>query len=371
MKPLLVSGSATLKPCRLDTLSEGGLPEFEMDMEIASGLSLSATVAPYIGIEADFLLAKAGLRVKGKAEAVAEADASLEGKLVGGPQGLSGNVGIGFTVAATAALTIIPEVYAEGCGAGGVWPLKEWTFDLGNIFSFEWGKNYAFGDAPAGDGGDCKKTDLGDGGTKTEAVEAKAGEVEQKYGSKKSAPAVGDGKESPKLDSPDTVGQESFGKNVDGGASGMGGMMETISQVTAVAEGLGAIGEAIGFVNGLVGSFTVAGPLGVGIFVAAKILAGNLTLDSIKENITKIKKGAAALKLLIVGNADFLMSLLPEPIAKIVEFFQDVGQDGLVAKVVDALENAINGLGAPMNRIARIASEFLVGFAGVPREKIG
>ena len=98
MKPLLVSGRATLKPCRLDTLSEGGLPEFEMDMEIASGLSLSATVAPYIGIEADFLLAKAGLRVKGKAEAVAEADASLEGKLVGGPQGLSGNVGIGFTV---------------------------------------------------------------------------------------------------------------------------------------------------------------------------------------------------------------------------------------------------------------------------------
>lgn len=361
MKPLLVSGSATLKPCRLDTLSEGGLPEFEMDMEIASGLSLSATVAPYIGIEADFLLAKAGLRVKGKAEAVAEADASLEGKLVGGPQGLSGNVGIGFTVAATAALTIIPEVYAEGCGAGGVWPLKEWTFDLGNIFSFEWGKNYAFGDAPAGDGGDCKKTDLGDGGTKTEAVEAKAGEVEQKYGSKKSAPAVGDGKESPKLDSPDTVGQESFGKNVDGGASGMGGMMETISQVTAVAEGLGAIGEAIGFVNGLVGSFTVAGPLGVGIFVAAKILAGDLTLDSIKENITKIKKGAAALKQLIVGNADFLMSLLPEPIAKIVEFFQDVGQDGLVAKVVDALENAINGLGAPMNRILAPVIEFARG----------
>ena len=361
MQPLRISGEAEILPFRLDKLKQGCLPDFDMAMEISTGLDLQATVAPYIGLEADLVLGKAGLRVKGKAEAKANADATLAGHLKGGPDGLSGSVGLGFSVAASATLTVIPEVYAEGGESAYTWPITEWTFDLGNIFSFDWGKNYAFGDAPAASSGDCEKVDMSNASANTEAVEAKSGEVESRYGSKQSAPPVGDGKESPKLDSPDTVGKESFGKNVEGGSDSMGGMMETIRQVTDIAKGLGAIGEAIGFVKGLIGSFTLGGPLGVGVYVAAKILAGDLTLENIKDNVKKIKDGAKALKDLITGNADFLMSLLPKPIAKLVEFFQDIAKDGLIAKVVDAIEKGINNLGYPMNRILAPVVDFARG----------
>ena len=351
MTPLLVSGSADIEPFRISALKAGGLPDFTLDMKVKTGLSLSAMVAPYVGLEVDLAILQAGIRLKGKAVAEAEAQAQFEGKLKGGSEGLSGELGLGFGVNASASLTITPQLYASLLGMGGEWSMSEWTFDLGNVFSFEWGKKYTFGAGGVGSSEDSARQTL-PGTEKTEATESSKEEIAARYGSKKSTPPVGDGKESPKLDSARDVGDESFGKNVEGGASSMGDVADKIDKITKIAKGVGAIGEAVGFVSGLITSFA-GGPIGVVVYLAAQIIKGTLTIDNIKQKIKDIKEGAQAVVELLTDadTMSLIKSLLPAEVVEIVEFFEDVARDGLISKIVEGVENAINGLGSPMNRI--------------------
>lgn len=360
MEPLTLDGHADIQPFRLSKLKSGALPDFKLEINAKTGLKLNASVAPYIGLELGITLLSAGVRVKGKAELEASATANVGGMIKGGDEGLSGELSLGFSVDSSASLSVIPELYAQAQGLGSVtYPIKEWKYDLGSIYSFKWGKKYKFGDAGASSEESDQVTKL-PGDAKTKATEAKSGEVESKYGSKKSGGQVGDGKETPKLDSPSKVGKESFGKNVEGGTDSVGGIQQTIEQVTAIAKGLGAIGEAVGFIGGLITSFS-GGPIGVAVFLAAKIISGELSLPNIKQKIKDIQEGAAAIKELLANNADLIKSFLPKPIVKIIDFFEDAKEGGLINKIVESIEKAINGMGSPMREILQPLIKFAKG----------
>lgn len=365
MEPVAISGKATIEKFALKDLAAGALPDFELSAEATTGIKLSASVAPYVQLAIGFSpVLSGGIRVKGVAQATASAQASLAPKISGGKDGLSGELGMGVDVTAGASLSVIPELYLNVFGEDKLnKQLTEWKYDLGSIFNFNWSKTFKFGAKNEVVDGSESTASL-PGETKIEQTETKEGQIENEYASKAS-PATSE-KDKPQLPDSKTVGDDSIGEKVGDSAEDKDGMSKTIDQVSKIAKAAGAIGDAVKIISGVVSASMATGPIGGVVYIAIKILTGEITLAKVKQAISDIKEGVAALQELIADNADLIRSLLPDWLVKIIDFVKDVAEDGLLNKVFDFIEEKINGLGSPLNEIL----EPVLTFIGKTKDKI-
>lgn len=354
MDAIRFDANLDIGPFALNDLKNGELPDFEIGLGATTGLKLSANIAPYIsvGIGASFF--SAGIRVKGKAALDASVDGSVGGKLTGGKKGFGGELELGFGVSASASLTITPELYAEILGYKPTCPITEFKYDFGDIFKFDWSKKFTFGDKVATTESEGSiKTPIAPSVKETTA-EAKKGE-EAAYKSKESSGSGGVEKGKPQLPKAGDVGKDSMGKNVNSDDD-VKGADSVAAKIKTVAEGVSAIGDAVNFVSQLISSFAFGGVLGVGVFLAIKIIKGELTFATIKAKIKAIKDGFEALKDLIKGG---WRQFLPPKLLEAIEFIEQLRENGILQKVIEAVEKKVKSMSSPFNRILAPMVDFL------------
>jgi len=350
--PLMFNASVGIERYRI---REGGMPNFDASMEISSGLGLSASISPYAQISVGVPnVIEGGVRIRGVAKLSCNAGLSLGGSLKGGKDGLTGDLGLGLDISGQLTLSVVPELFATLLGKGFNYQITTWDFDLGELFKFSWGKGIKFDEAG--------NTTLTDGGGNAEPlqptstpqnVEATQG-MEQEH-----APTeTGGKKEGDAFELPGSkdVADDAGGNEVT--EEKAGGVGDKMQQAADIAKAIGAISNAIGLIAGIVTSAVIGGPIGPIVFLAIKIIKGELSLSIIKQMITDIKDGIAALKQLLADNEEAIRGFLPDWLNGIIDFFQQVAQDGLVKVIVDLIDEKINGLGSPMREILQPLVDF-------------
>lgn len=356
--PVCIDAAADIGPFELNDLKSGALPKFEVDINAKSGLKLNASVAPYVSAAIGTTGFEAGIRVRGKAEVSTTAEANIGGKLRGGEDGFNGEIDLGFGVSADASLKISPELYAQVLTFNPTLKLTEFDFDLGNVFKFEWGKKFTFGDKGQDAVDSGNKTDMDGGSVSQETVETTKGE-EAKYTSKEGEGASGGEKDKPNIPTAGEIGKDSMGKQVGDSSDGLGDIGQTMQDLSDVAAGAAAIGDFVSLVSGLISSFAAGGPIGVVGYLAVQIITGKLSFSLLKEKISAIKDGVAAIKRLY--NSDVLQQFLPKQLLEIKEFFETAKEEGLLNLVVEAVENKVNSMSSPYNRILAPIVSYLKG----------
>ncbi|MBQ9242037.1 MAG: hypothetical protein IJ165_02210 [Proteobacteria bacterium] len=361
MLPVTFDAKVQVEPFHIK--SDKGIPKFSTTLECKTGLTAKASVSPYVKASVGVGgILEAGLKVRGVASVNANAEVGLNGKLEGGPDGLSGEIGLGFDLSTSLSLSIIPSVFATLLGMTAECDITSFDFDLGELFKFSWGKKFKFGSkGTTAEDDDAAKEHM----DPQTSVDASA-EAKEDAGAEfaPSAPAS-EKEDAPKIPDAKTIGDEA--SQGQGESDKSGGIMDTMKKAEKIGKALGNIGEAISFIQGLVSSAIAGGPVGVVIFLAIKILTGELNLAEIPNKIKEIKEGMQALKELITENADFIKSLLPDWLVKIIEFFESKPSlDTILNKVVTYVEEKINSLSAPLPRLLKP----LVKFVKKEKEKI-
>ena len=140
-----------------------------------------------------------------------------------------------------------------------------------------------------------------------------------------------------------------------------------MDKIQKISTALGNIGEAIDLISGLCKA-AIGGPMGIAIYLAMKILTGELDITQIPKKVKEIIEGIKALKELIQDNADLIKDMLPAWMVGVIEFFQNPPSlNDVLNKVVEFVEEKINGLSAPLPRLLHPLIDFVRGQA----DKIG
>ena len=281
------------------------VPTFSADLQLDWGMDFSAKIAPYIGLEGNLAVAAVGAGVKGEVALEAPVSVTPSGKLEGGPQGFRGELGVGVSIKPRLDLSLTPFVSASIRG------LDPWEHEfagiqqpLGEVFSFEWGGKYTFGDqssksahpttpvpAPAAQQRPTKTTSVPTTGFNNNAGQA---------ANKKGGPQIEGGSQ--------IAGQQKTGD------AKLDKMMSVIEDIKVMAEGIGALGELVGLIIGLITATATFGPVGLIVYCVWKIFKGELSWDRIK---TAVQKVVAALQ--TAGR--LLRPYLPPWFQKIVDLF--------------------------------------------------
>lgn len=253
--------------------TESGVPEFYADLNLSWGLDFRAMLGAYLGLSAGIPGLDAGMGLEGQVEMFVPVRINPSGHLEGGPSGFAGELDIGITIAPELIVRAVPFVQAT---AGPVSVEKRWEgieSNLGQLFKFEWGTKYAFGDVEGESASDPAANQAPEGASRD--VES-AGDVEPHYPTttaaaapaRKGQPAIGaaPGRQTE---------EESAGSNSE--------LDEKIEIITALAKGLSALGKIIGWISSILVGLIVAGPVGALVMLIIEIVFGDLSWDSLCE----------------------------------------------------------------------------------------
>ncbi len=339
---------------------DAGMPKFKCPMSLTSGLSLKASVSPYVKVGIGFgNVLEAGVKLRGVASLIANAGLTLDGLLEGGPDGLAGELGLGFELSGGVTLSVIPSVYATLLGMTAQADICSWDFDLGQLFNFSWGKRFRFDSSGTHEIGGAEQSAL-DPQTTVDASAEGSEDVGSDYAPKSAPEKQEDG---PELPSSKEVADDAGADGAEGGEEA-GGFAEKMDQVSKIATAFGNIAEAIGFISELVTAAITGNVAGVVVFLAVKLIKGELDIASIPTKVKEILEGIQALKELIQDNPDFINSLMPDWLKKIIDFFKNFpGIPELLDMVVKKVEEKVAALGSPMDRILQPLVDFVKGQA--------
>jgi hypothetical protein len=299
------------------------MPDFSVMASLSTGLNVGLALEPYatLGIGVGGIL-EAGFKLKGgihiDAPITVEPYLKLESK--GGK--FSGELGFKVNVSIGASLTAEGTVYAAALGQMIEWgpDFLKGSWDLGELFSYDWEAAYKFGDS----GNETTGPSQGSGGGVDSAPEpasemAEESSVGSEFGDAKKA---SDSAPGPVVDEESTKADEP-----DGGP--MAEFKEKMDEAMEWAEHLGNFANFVGFVVSAVTLGLLLSFLGpIGFLIAAVIgilLAGGPSkiMDGINSMFWLIGKGAA-----IIGG------LLPDWVGEIMEVIEG-GADYAAGKLYE------------------------------------
>ena len=335
-QPVMFNGAieiANFKPL------EANLPDFGLTAGITTGLTAKAEFIPWVslGIGVGGLLS-AGLKLKGILSATAAADLGLSISLAGGPDGIGGSLGVDLGLSISAALSVVPQVYAEFLGMKVDKDIYSFDFELGELFSWDWGTSYDFGNPPASmDRGQAAKTQA----TGTQNVtqdsreEDATGELASEFGSAKDPGKVEDG---PELESAEEMKNSTDASKKqeeepkDDKFSKMMKIAGAVGEIAGVAGNLmRVIGNAVNVL--MIGSaipIPFGGVIAAGLYIAYEIISGGLDLGEVKNMFVKILEIAQML-------IDEGIIVLPAWLQAIVDFLGRYSSvDAAIGALIDA-----------------------------------
>ncbi len=335
--------------------SPKGIPDFKTKLNCQTGLDLKAGIKPYVSLGIGIPMFSAGIKVKGGAEFVTNATANISGELRGGEQGLGGEFGLGVQVTGEFIASVTPSFYANAFGASFNKDIASWNFNLGQLFNFTWGKKIVW---------DKAGTRLVDGAQPVPMKPKKVATAgENKKGAMKALGAAGKGggkaKEgAPNIPAADQLGGNIFGKSANNPQDADKGISKKIELATKIAKALGSVGKIVGLISGMISSAAVAGPLGPVVYIAIKVVTGELKLSDFTDAVKNVKEGIAAIKELLAGT-DLLKSLLPDWAYKIYDFLRNNDINQIKKKVLDTLKAKFKSYGSPLNELLQPVLKFI------------
>ena len=283
---------------------------------------------------------------------------------MGDGNGVGGSVGVDLGLKISADLAVTPEVYCDIAGMEFSKAITSFNFALGELFSWNWGTSFPFGDGPAVQAAAPAKTEP----AATKTVDANSskegdpsGELAGKYGAANDPGPVKDG---PKLPAPDALKNETTASKKTDEAPKDG----KFDKMMAIGAKVGGIADTAGkLMNALSTAWTImtlasmvpipfAGPLAAGLYLVYLHISGKLTFG----DVVKMFKDMFEVAKMLVAEG---IITLPGWLKSIMDFFGrydsiSAGIKGLISeaatylreqfpswtKVINAAERALNGM---------------------------
>ncbi len=261
------------------------VPRFETGVHMQWGMNFRAMIAPYMGIGGTLGFASASMGVRGEVGIDVPAEVRVGGLLRGDAGGFYGELAVGAGISAEADLAIVPYIKGD---AFDVFSFEEdldrFEQPLGEIFHFEWGGKYVFGDQTRKENAPIQRLDIP---SPTQKETKREGKPELGIGN--SGGSASNKKGGPQLESGSEIaGQQNLGGNGD-----MAEVMNTLNDVIAVVKALGAAGKLGGMIAGLLSAMSF-GPVGLVVHVVWEICKGNLKWGEIKQAVEDLIEGVRA-----------------------------------------------------------------------------
>ena len=268
-------------------LTEGDVPKFQSNLDLTWGMNFNAKVVPYLGLGGDIGFASAQMGVKGEVELNAPVKAKAGGEIKGEGGGFYGELSVGISIAPEVDLALIPYIKGE---IPNLFSFEEdldrFEQPLGKIFEFEWGGKYGFGDTQYKNQAPITPADVPAPSHKETKREGKPASVGIGNGGGGGGQAK---KGAPQLESGNEVAQ-----NQKTGDGKMEEVMNTLNDVIAVVEGIGAAGELFGMLVSALAALATFGPAGLVVHIVWNIFTGELSWDKIKTAVVKVVKAVQA-----------------------------------------------------------------------------
>jgi hypothetical protein len=281
------------------------VPDFTADLGLNWGMGFYASAAAYAGVSGGIPGANLGVGLEGEVKLSADLNINPYGTLRASGGKFGGELGIGISLAPSLDLFARPYVQAT-LGKEFRHDLAEWQMPLGELFAFEWGTTYAWGDEGASE---SKRGASDAPAMPAPTQDTKAATNENSGGVQTSGKSGADVQGGPQLGGgPETGAREGGGEANE--------MMEKVQKVQKIAEGVGAAASLIGELMQFIGSASF-GPAGIVILLAWKLFKEGMSyFTRLKGDLNKV---LAAL--------DELMSIvepyLPDWWNAIAKFFGD------------------------------------------------
>lgn len=281
-----LSATADIAISNWRPLSEdAAVPTFETELNLTWGMGFQAMVAPYIGLGGDIGFASAQMGVRGEVSLDAHVQAEAGGMLRGDGGGFYGELSVGVSCAPTMDLAIIPYIKGE---IPELFSFEEdldrFEQPLGTIFEFEWGGTYGFGD----------RTYKRDAPTQDLDVPAPTQRDTQVEGRPEVGIGNGGGAANNQANGPQLESGSEIAAQQQVGEGEMSEVMDTLNDIIAVVEGLGAAGELFGMLASALTALATFGPAGLVVWIVWGIFTGDLSWDRIKEAVIKVIDAVAA-----------------------------------------------------------------------------
>lgn len=302
LRPLLFSANIGFQGWRpLSNASE--VPDFAVDLALNWGMDFQAMVAAYMGLSLGVQGFNVGAGVEGQLILDVPIEVAPHGRLEGGKKGFSGFLGIGVTIAPNLKAKAIPFVSAVLGPLDFRHEFAEWEIPLGELFKWEWGTKYEFGDRE----GKKKETPNYKAPAGTEKKKAGKVEGEPRFPTK-SAPAD-NVKGGPQLESGEQAGKSQSKK-------GSGSeMQQKLDDIKALGEGVGALAKLFQYLIGCLTALATAGPAGLVIYLIIEIVFGDLSWRGIVDAVKAVVKAMRVA-------ARLLEPHLPDWVKAIIKFAQ-------------------------------------------------
>ncbi|HWO24062.1 MAG TPA: hypothetical protein VNO30_35210 [Kofleriaceae bacterium] len=288
LDPLLLDASVGISKWK--PVSEGSVvPTFDSTARVGWGMDASGLASAWVKLGIGVPGFNAGAGIKGGATIDAPVTPNIELSLHGGREGFWGELGVGISLHPELLFNVTPFLYADLFNFGNdrkrfEHELGGWTWNLGEVAKFDWGKSYQFGDRH--EVADRPTVPMVAGpATQTNTVHEVAPEV----------PATAMTPPAPKPGGPDLSSMGSLLGKDFGGDPSMAQFLERMDQIQKVAEGVAAIaylGEQIG---DLLAAVTVFGPPGLVIGLVWKLLTREITWEKLSTAVRNAIEGIKAI----------------------------------------------------------------------------
>jgi hypothetical protein len=280
MLPLRLSGSIGFDnffPKRMNA------PSFTAQAQMDWGLRIKAALMAYADARIDVVVASLGLGVLGTAEI--GGDATVNGGVTLNSDGdkFWGELGLGVKFAPTASVAVKPYVVAGLLGQDFKHEFSGLSFDLGNVFSWEYGKTFKFGDQPEAPQANSERTDAQAGAVRTETSKQTSAADAQAL-SQDSMPAAPQARAGePQLESGSQMAGEK--KDTPKGDTGNPELDEKMQLIGEIGEVAGAVSDIVSQVMTLISAATL-GPIAFVLVLCWKWVTGDL--GRLVDNVMRV-----------------------------------------------------------------------------------
>ncbi|HWU90000.1 MAG TPA: hypothetical protein VN253_22210 [Kofleriaceae bacterium] len=287
LNPLLLDASVAISKWK--PLSDGSaVPTFDHTAHVGWGMDASGLAAAWVKLGLGVPGLNAGAGVKGGATIDAPLTPNVEVSLHSGRDGFWGELGVGLSLHPELVFNVTPFLYADLFNFGNnrkafEHDLGGWTWNLGEIAKFDWGKSYQFGDRHQVTDRPVVPMSTGPA-TQTTTVHKEAPDV----------PATAVTPPAPKPGGPDlssigTLLGKDFANNPE-----ISQFVERLDLLQKVAEGVTAIGYLGEEIGDLLAAATAFGPPGLAITLVYKLLTREITWEKLTNAVRKAAEGIKA-----------------------------------------------------------------------------
>ncbi len=310
MLPMRLSGTfgvSNFKPKAMN------VPDFAAEAELDWGFKMKAGLMAYADLRIDVGIASAGGGLKGIAEMGGEAKIKANAKLNAKAGKYWGELGVGLSFAPTAVLKAQPYLTAE-LGEKFDYDFDAYEYQLGEIFKYDWGTTYKFGDAPPTNEENGQRQAAPGGQTKSDVSKETSSVAAESYGKDKTPQAPTAKAGTPAMESgAELADKKEKPKDTSKPPSEMSELEKTMKFAGDLGEVAGAAAFIIGELIVLIGSMLL-GPIVFVLVLCWKWISG--ALKKVFDAIEKVGK-------FIEENWDLIADYMPGWWKAMMDFFDN------------------------------------------------